>query len=61
MVEYWSQRRNQAVESSRNAATAELRDLHLFVAEHFRSLEEWCSAPGRRAALSSHRVLRKGP
>lgn len=58
MVEYWSGRRHQAVESSRNAASAEMRDLYLSVAEHFRSLEEWCSVPRRGAALASRPIMR---
>lgn len=42
MSEYWLERRHKALTDSRNAPTAELRDMYLRVAESCRSLELWC-------------------
>lgn len=54
MVEHWSNRRQAAVENSRKAPSAELRDVFLRVAEHCRSLEESCFT----GPLSEFRALR---
>jgi hypothetical protein len=43
MVEYWSDRRRQALQSARQAQSVELRALYARVAAHCRSLEECCS------------------
>ncbi len=43
MQGYWSRRRRQALVSSRQPSNAEVRSIHLRMAEHYRSLEQWCS------------------
>jgi hypothetical protein len=43
IVEYWSDRRRQALRSARDAQSAELRALYRRIADHCRSLEQWCS------------------
>ena len=43
IVEYWSDRRREALQSARDAQSAELRALYRRIADHCRSLEQWCS------------------
>jgi hypothetical protein len=42
MPDYWSARRQQALKSSRDARSKEVREVHLRAAEHHRQLEQWC-------------------
>ncbi|WP_155265471.1 hypothetical protein [Sphingomonas segetis] len=54
MQEYWSRRRREALASSRRPSNAEVRSIHLRMAEHYRSLEQWCSAiPGQCAGAAA--------
>lgn len=50
MSSYWAVRRHEALEQSLKAPTAELRNVYLRVAEHYRSLEEWCHVSAPRMA-----------
>ena len=59
MGEYWSGRRNEALKKSRTAASADLRDMYLRVAEHCQSLEEWCSGRFRVAPSAAELVASK--
>lgn len=44
MKEHWQHRRKTALKNSCEAVTEDARETYLRLAEHYRSLEEWCSA-----------------
>ena len=42
---YWSVRQEQALENSRRAPNAKVRDVYLEIAEHYRSLKDHFTRP----------------